>query len=107
MAVDARTRRPKLARVVGGYSGPAVKPVALRMVWQVAQAVSVPVLGMGGVTTGEDAVEFMLAGATAVAVGTANFVNPTATVDVIDGIIDYCESQGVKDVNELIGALQC
>lgn len=107
MAVDARTRRPKLARVVGGYSGPAVKPVALRMVWQVAQAVSVPVLGMGGIATGEDAVEFMLAGATAVAVGTANFVNPTATVDVIDGIIDYCESQGVKDVNELIGALQC
>ena len=107
MAVDARTRRPKLARVVGGYSGPAVKPVALRMVWQVAQAVSVPVLGMGGISTGEDAVEFMLAGATAVAVGTANFVNPTATVDVIDGIIDYCESQGVKDVNELIGALQC
>ena len=107
MAVDARTRRPKLARVVGGYSGPAVKPVALRMVWQVSQAVSVPVLGMGGIATGEDAVEFMLAGATAVAVGTANFVNPTATVDVIDGIIDYCESQGVKDVNELIGALQC
>lgn len=107
MAVDARTRRPKLARVVGGYSGPAVKPVALRMVWQVAQAVSVPVLGMGGISTGEDAVEFMLAGATAVAVGTANFVNPTATVDVIDGIIDYCESQSVKDVNELIGALQC
>ena len=107
MAVDARTRRPKLARVVGGYSGPAVKPVALRMVWQVAQAVSVPVLGMGGISTGEDAVEFMLAGATAVAVGTANFVNPTATVDVINGIIDYCESQGVKDVNELIGALQC
>ena len=107
MAVDARTRRPKLARVVGGYSGPAVKPVALRMVWQVAQAVSVPVLGMGGISTGEDAVEFMLAGATAVAVGTANFVNPTATVDVIHGIIDYCESQGVKDVNELIGALQC
>ena len=107
MAVDARTRRPKLARVVGGYSGPAVKPVALRMVWQVAQAVSVPVLGMGGISTGEDAVEFMLAGATAVAVGTANFVNPTATVDVINGIIDYCEEQGVNDVNDLIGALQC
>ena len=107
MAVDARTRRPKLARVLGGDSGPTVKPVALRMVWQVAQAVSVPVLGMGGISTGEDAVEFMLAGATAVAVGTANFVNPTATVDVINGIIDYCESQGVKDVNELIGALQC
>ncbi|WP_217952171.1 dihydroorotate dehydrogenase [Adlercreutzia caecimuris] len=107
MAIDARTRTPKLARVVGGFSGPAVKPVALRMVWQVAQAVKVPVLGMGGISTGEDAVEFMLAGATAVAVGTANFVNPTATVDVIDGVIDYCEEQGVADVNELIGALKC
>ena len=93
--------------MVGGFSGPAVKPVALRMVWQVAQAVKVPVLGMGGISTGEDAVEFMLAGATAVAVGTANFVNPTATVDVIDGVIDYCEEQGVADVNELIGALTC
>ncbi|MEC4175954.1 dihydroorotate dehydrogenase [Adlercreutzia sp. R7] len=107
MAVDARTRTPKLARVVGGFSGPAVKPVALRMVWQVANAVAVPVLGMGGISTGEDAVEFMLAGATAVAVGTANFVNPTATVDVIDGIAAYCEEQGVADVNELIGALKC
>ena len=107
MAIDARTRTPLLARVVGGFSGPAVKPVALRMVWQVAQAVKVPVLGMGGISTGTDAVEFMLAGATAVAVGTANFVNPTATVDVVDGIIDYCESQGVTDVNELIGALKC
>ncbi|WP_302961864.1 dihydroorotate dehydrogenase [uncultured Adlercreutzia sp.] len=107
MAVDARTRTPKLARVVGGFSGPAVKPVALRMVWQVAQAVDVPVLGMGGISTGEDAVEFMLAGATAVAVGTANFVNPEATMDVIDGIAAYCEEQGVADVNELIGALKC
>ena len=107
MAVDARRRRPQLARVVGGFSGPAVKPVALRMVWQVAQAVEVPVLGMGGITSGTDAVEFLLAGATAVAVGTANFANPCATVDVIDGIIDYCEEQGVSDVNELIGALEC
>ena len=107
MAIDARTRRPQLARVVGGYSGPAVKPVALRMVWQVANAVSVPVLGMGGISNSTDAVEFMLAGATAVAVGTANFANPTATVDVVDGIIDYCERYGVKDVNELIGALEC
>ena len=107
MAVDARRRRPQLARVVGGLSGPAVKPVALRMVWQVARAVKVPVLGMGGISCGLDAVEFMLAGATAVAVGTANFANPHATVDVIDGIIDYCEEQGVVDVNELIGALEC
>lgn len=107
MAVDARTRKPKLARVVGGFSGPAVKPVALRMVWQCAGAVKVPLLGMGGVTTGEDAIEFLLAGATAVAVGTANFMNPTATVDVINGMIDYCEAQGVADINELIGGLQC
>ncbi|MBE6472239.1 MAG: dihydroorotate dehydrogenase [Coriobacteriaceae bacterium] len=107
MAVDARTRRPQLARVVGGLSGPAVKPVALRLVWETSKAVKVPLLGMGGIYNGTDAVEFMLAGATAVAVGTANFGNPTATVDVIDGIIDYCEQQGVEDVNELIGALEC
>ena len=107
MAIDAKRRRPVLARVVGGFSGPAVKPVALRMVWQCSKAVSVPILGMGGVTTGTDAVEFMLAGATAVAVGTANFMNTQATVDVIDGIIDYCEKQGVNDVNDLIGALEC
>ena len=107
MAIDVKRRRPVLARVVGGFSGPAVKPVALRMVWQCSKAVSVPILGMGGVITGTDAVEFMLAGATAVAVGTANFMNPQATVDVIDGIIDYCEEQGVNDVNDLIGALEC
>lgn len=107
MAIDARTRKPQLARVVGGLSGPAVKPVALRMVWETSRAVKVPVLGMGGIATGTDAVEFMLAGATAVAVGTANFTNPTATINVIDGIIDYCEEQGVADVNELIGGLQC
>ncbi|MEE0245926.1 dihydroorotate dehydrogenase [Ellagibacter isourolithinifaciens] len=107
MAIDVKRRRPVIARVVGGFSGPAVKPVALRMVWQCSKAVSVPILGMGGVTTGTDAVEFMLAGATAVAVGTANFMNPQATVDVIDGIIDYCEEQGVNDVNDLIGALEC
>lgn len=107
MAIDVKRRRPVLARVVGGFSGPAVKPVALRMVWQCSKAVSVPILGMGGVTTGTDAVEFMLAGATAVAVGTANFMNPQSTVDVIDGIIGYCEEQGVNDVNDLIGALEC
>ena len=107
MAIDVKRRRPVLARVVGGFSGPAVKPVALRMVWQCSKAVSVPILGMGGVATGTDAVEFMMAGATAVAVGTVNFMNPQATVDVIDGIIDYCEEQGVNDVNDLIGALEC
>ena len=107
MAVDARTRKPKLARVVGGLSGPAIKPIALRMVWETYKSVKVPLLGMGGISNGTDAVEFMLAGATAVAVGTANFTDPQATVHVIDGIIDYCEINGVSDVNELIGALEC
>ncbi len=107
MAIDAKRRKPVLARVVGGLSGPAVKPVALRMVWEVHKAVDVPLLGMGGIVTGTDAVEFMLAGATAVAVGTANFMNPTATHEVIEGIRAYCEDQGVTDVNELIGGLQC
>ena len=106
MAIDVRTRRPILARVVGGLSGPAVKPVALRMVWQVHKAVEVPLLGMGGISCAEDAIEFMLAGATAVAVGTANFVNPHAVEEVIDGIRAYCIEQGVHDVNELIGGLQ-
>lgn len=107
MAVDAKRRRPKLARVVGGLSGPAVKPVALRMVWQCHTAVGIPILGMGGICTGEDAVEFMLCGATAVAVGTANFMDPLAAAKVVDGIAAYCEEQGVDDVNELIGALEC
>lgn len=107
MAIDADRKRPILARVVGGLSGPAVKPVALRMVWQVHKAVSIPILGMGGISNGTDAVEFMLAGATAVAVGTANFSNPRATIDVISGIESYCEKHGVDDVNELIGALEC
>ncbi len=105
MAIDARTRRPKLARTVGGLSGPAIKPVALRMVWQVAGAVSIPVIGCGGIMTGEDAVEFLLAGASAVQVGTANFVDPGATVHVIDGIVEYCRISGISSARELIGAL--
>jgi dihydroorotate dehydrogenase (NAD+) catalytic subunit len=106
MAIDAETRRPKLARVVGGLSGPAIKPVALRMVWQVAEAVAVPVIGMGGIVTGADAVEFLLAGARAVAVGTANFIDPAATTKVVDGIAEYCRRPGLADVNELVGALE-
>jgi len=106
MAIDASARRPKLARVVGGLSGPAIKPVALRMVWQVANAVAIPVIGMGGVRSGEDAAEFMLAGATAVAVGTANFVDPTAALRVIDGLAEYCREQGVARATELTGALE-
>jgi dihydroorotate dehydrogenase (NAD+) catalytic subunit len=106
MAIDARKRRPKLARVVGGLSGPAIKPVALRMVWQVARAVDVPVIGCGGIMNGEDAVEFLLAGAAAVQVGTANFVDPTATVRVIDGIAEYCANESVTRVADLTGALE-
>ncbi len=107
MAIDPYRKRPLLSRVVGGLSGPAIKPVALRMVWQVHNAVKVPILGMGGIQSGLDAVEFMLAGATAVAVGTANFSNPHATEDVIAGIEAYCEEMGVVNVRDLIGALEC
>lgn len=107
MAIDPFTRKPLLARVVGGMSGPAVKPIALRMVWQTYHSASIPILGMGGITSGLDAIEFMLAGATAVAVGTANFINPCASIEVLQGIISYCEEMGVEDVHELIGALEC
>ena len=106
MAIDARRRKAVLARKVGGMSGPAVKPVALRMVHEVYQAVSIPIVGMGGITTGIDAVEFMLAGATAVAVGTANFANPRASIEVVSGIEAFCEAEGVADVHDLIGALE-
>ena len=106
MAVNARTRKPELARVVGGLSGPAIKPIALRCVWEVHNAVDVPLLGMGGICTSTDAIEFMLAGATAVAIGTANFMNPQTTIEVIDGIATYCEEAGIHDVNDLIGALE-
>lgn len=107
MAIDARSRRPKLARVVGGLSGPCVKPIALRMVWECFHAVDIPLLGMGGITTGRDAIEFILAGATAVAVGTANFMDPRATTNVLSGIEAYCACEGVEDINELRGALIC
>lgn len=106
MAIDVETFRPKLARVVGGLSGPAVKPVALRMVWQVASAVRIPVIGMGGIMEAEDAVEFMLAGATAVAVGTANFADPTATTRIVDGLTDFCRRRGIPRVSALTGALR-
>jgi dihydroorotate dehydrogenase (NAD+) catalytic subunit len=104
MAIDIRTRRPKIANVTGGLSGPAIRPVAVRMVWQVAQAVRLPILGMGGIATAEDAVEFLLAGATAVAVGTASFIDPTSVVQVIDGLRDYCAANGIAEVRGLVGA---
>lgn len=103
MAIDSRSWRPVLGNVTGGLSGPAVKPVAIRMVWQVARAVKCPVIGMGGITTATDAVEFLLAGASAVAIGTANFVNPRASVEVAEGIRDYLVERGLKQVGELVG----
>jgi dihydroorotate dehydrogenase (NAD+) catalytic subunit len=106
MAIDVRTFAPKLARTVGGLSGPAIKPVALRMVWQVSSALDIPVVGMGGIMTAEDAVEFMLAGASAVAVGTANFVDPTTTMRVLDGLAEFCHARGIDQVGDLVGALK-
>ncbi len=103
MAIDIHSWRPVLGNVVGGLSGPAVKPVAVRMVWQVARAVRCPVIGMGGIMTARDAVEFLLAGASAVAVGTANFVNPRAGVEVAEGIRDYLAEKGLTHVRQLIG----
>ena len=106
MAIDAERRRPILSTITGGMSGAAVKPIALRMVWQVAKAVNIPVIGLGGIMNWKDAVEFMLAGASAVQIGTANFIDPAITIKVIDGINDYLERHGCKSVSEIIGALE-
>jgi dihydroorotate dehydrogenase (NAD+) catalytic subunit len=103
MAIDVRCRKPRLANCTGGLSGPAIRPVAVRMVWQAAQAVALPIIGMGGIVTGEDALEFMLAGASAVAVGTANFINPRATLDVIEGMAMIMREQGVDEIRSLVG----
>lgn len=105
MAIDAEKRKPILSTVTGGLSGPAIKPVALRMVWQVSRAVKVPVVGLGGIMNATDAIEFILAGATAIQVGTANFIDPTISVKIVDGINDYLERHKMSSVTELIGAL--
>lgn len=105
MAIDVETRRPRLHNVIGGLSGPAIKPVALRMVWQVAGAVKIPVIGCGGIMTAADALEFLIAGACAVQVGTANFVNPKATMEIISGIEEYLVRHNFKDVKSLVGSL--
>lgn len=105
MAIDVKTRRPRLANIIGGLSGPAIKPVAVRMVWQVANTIKIPIIGIGGIMTPEDALEFIIAGATAVQVGTANFVNPTATMDIIDGLDKYLIDNNITDIKELIRSL--
>ena len=105
MAIDAEKRRPKLSTVTGGLSGACVKPIALRMVWQVAKAVKIPVIGLGGISSATDAVEFLLAGASAIEIGTANFIDPTITVKVAQGIVEYCERHGIKNVSDVTGAL--
>ncbi len=106
MAIDAEKRRPVLSTITGGLSGPAVKPIALRMVWQTAQVVKVPIIGMGGISSAKDAIEFLLAGASAVEVGTYNFVEPSVTTHIVDGIEDYMRRHGFTDIQDLIGALQ-
>ena len=106
MAIDSEKRKPVLSTITGGLSGPAVKPIALRMVWQVAKSVKIPVIGMGGIMNAADAIEFMLAGASAIQIGTANFIDPTVTIKVIDGINEYLDRHGFQSVTEIIGALE-
>jgi dihydroorotate dehydrogenase (NAD+) catalytic subunit len=105
MAIDVDRRRPVLGNITGGVSGPAIKPVAVRMVWQVHNRISLPVIGMGGIMNSRDALEFIMAGASAVAVGTANFVNPKTSLEVLEGISEYLSRHNIKDVNELVGSL--
>ena len=106
MAIDIKTRCPMLANVTGGLSGPAIKPVALRMVWQVAKAVDIPIIGIGGIMNAQDALEFIIAGASAVQVGTANFIDPSISVKIIEGIKNYCQKDKIGDIKDLIGTLR-
>ncbi|MGD9220149.1 MAG: dihydroorotate dehydrogenase [Desulfobacterales bacterium] len=106
MAIDLETRRPKIANITGGLSGPAIKPIALRMVWQVVQAIQIPVIGIGGIITAEDALEFLVAGASAVQIGTANFINPQVTTDIIDGIEAFIARRNIASVTDIIGTLE-
>ena len=106
MAIDIETRRPLLSISTGGLSGPAVKPVALRMVWQVAKAVGIPVIGLGGISSATDAIEFIMAGATAIEIGTANFIDPAITLKVRDGINDWLDRHGCSSVSEIVGSLK-
>ena len=106
MAINAEKRKPVLSTVTGGLSGACVKPIALRMVWQTSKAIQIPVVGLGGISSVTDAIEFLLAGASAIQVGTANFIDPAITPKIVDGIVEYCERHGFKSVRELIGALE-
>jgi dihydroorotate dehydrogenase (NAD+) catalytic subunit len=106
MVIDIETRRPKLANITGGLSGPAIRPVALRMVWQVCRKVRVPVIGIGGIINARDAIEFFIAGATAIQVGTANFVNPRATVDILEGVEQFLVERGIRRLTDLVGTLE-
>ncbi|MBR1792882.1 MAG: dihydroorotate dehydrogenase [Bacteroidales bacterium] len=105
MAVDVEHKRPYLSTITGGLSGPCVKPIAVRMVWQVAHAVQIPVIGLGGIMTAADALEFLMVGARAVQVGTANFIDPTVTIKIIEGLEAYCNKHGINDINEIIGII--
>ncbi len=105
IAIDIETRKPKLANITGGLSGPAIKPIAVRMVWEASKSVKIPVIGIGGIINAEDAIEFILAGATAIEVGTANFVNPKATTEIIEGIEAYLQRKGILDVKDIIGGM--
>lgn len=105
MAIDVEKRRPYLSTITGGLSGPAIRPIAVRMVWQVAHAVSIPVIGLGGIMNARDALEFLMAGATAIQLGTANFIDPTVTIKVIDGIAEYCQRHNITDIHEIIGII--
>lgn len=107
MAIDIKTKKPKIANIIGGLSGPAIKPIAVRMVYESYRAVKIPIIGMGGIMNSEDAVEFMLAGATAVAIGTANFVNPMATLAIIRGMESFMQENGITDFKKLTGGLRC
>ncbi len=107
MAIDAEKRRPKLSTITGGLSGPCIKPIALRMVWQVYQAVKIPIIGMGGISNWKDAIEFILAGSSAIQVGTYNFINPTVSVEIVDGILEYLDRHNIDSIHDLIGNLNC
>ncbi len=107
MAIDIHTRKPRLSNIIGGLSGPAIKPIGVRMVWEAHRSIGIPIVGMGGIMTAEDAIEYMLAGARAVSVGTANFVNPRATMEILEGIKSYMQTHGIDDINQIIGGLIC